>query len=565
MKAFYDSETEVATADGILYLWCKEGKNQRLSTYMVEADASGTTGNDPEGISAVDFEVITDNNPVYWDNVIVSTADPDGPCGNYTGVSGLTVFCEDFEDHQSDTCTDYGWTHPGGAVDCQFTTSNEAANNKYSAEVEDTGAGTGRLIYDYTDLDEGYVKWNWRTWDNAVSFTSYDWLFLSNEITGKFGTDNKINWQVHSGGVTINDCLCNGKTIDDSDQWYSMKIYYKESSGASDGEFYFWCRKGTGFALPTDTGVADCSTTVHNNQNDLQEFEIYNSSNNNPFVYDNIIVTDGTADNPDPDYSSYCNLSAPDWQEYTHWSVDWDYHIDQRRACYDGGDSFQFAIGDDATIAMPATASPSGATANCSGGFAVLVESASSEGIYYTDWTNGPSDIWDGGWIWRGCFNFSGNPTATTWPFYTYVTYLQDMFGVYVQINGMVFVSYEDDNEGSVDIDTGFDIDDDCSGSCDDKWWMLEVQFDPTRCTGDGDDCGDAGEDELAVRWVSDTDGDGSFADESWSAWVYEASTEDLDAWGTVPTQFKTGADWDNADYWTDGFQFNVNYTYTTP
>jgi len=109
-----------------------------------------------------------------------------------------------------------------------------------------------------------------------------------------------------------------------------------------------------------------------------------------------------------------------------------------------------------------------------------------------------------------------------------------DNIQVKLESVGSFTMGWEDNNNGEVENNIAAVDFDGHEG----YWIKLHWKWDTTRCDdgiADGQ-CGDAGEDEWCMRGLIDTDHDGSFDDESWTAWDCEASTKNFKVWGSEPS-----------------------------
>jgi hypothetical protein len=417
--------------------------------------------------------------------------------------------------------------------------------------VWDAGITNGSLNKAFAATDPVFLSFNWRHGDANLSDYTFVNLNGAAYCNVDISTDKVDCWH---GAWVIDDAQCNGADLQ-SDTWYSVKIKYVADPGGSTGELYWWCKDGKELDLPIATDAADASATNGQDATTANDLTFLHAAGQSESLYDNILVSEA-----DPYSNTYCATAS--WQDYTYMSWEGDHTDDTDRPCSEGGDGYDFTVTGTATIATPAQASPTTATATCTGGNALLVDSAGE----YLDGTSEPGQF--DKFIMRLCGRIDGNGTGASGDTFLYAeqTAAQDLFHIWIDLSGQVHVTWEDDNAGAVSVGTGLDVDSGCGGAnCYGHWWVVEVQMDPTRCTDGDGACNDAGEDEMSVRYVADTDDDGDFADEAWSAWVDESSDHDFDAWATDPSKFCIG-DYNSQytqDMFIDGVQFNQTFTWS--
>lgn len=211
----------------------------------------------------------------------------------------------------------------------------------------------------------------------------------------------------------------------------------------------------------------------------------------------------------------YC--SSITWNTISDFTLDFSHPTDARTAC--GTD--EVGVLTTATIATPAIASPG------SGGDALYV--AANTSYIQFDNTGSPFTSQYGEII--SNFQISGDGSNNDFLFNIVGVPAQDRMEIYVHgSTGRIYVTWEDNNNGTIDIYSG-DVD-----AFYGDWIQIHVKWDTTRCT-DGT-CDGVGEDELAIRTRVDDNRDGDFADggaEDWTAWTYETSAVDMGAWATEP------------------------------
>jgi hypothetical protein len=167
--------------------------------------------------------------------------------------AGTELFCADFENNQ--TCVNAGWTVAGSTSDCQAT---DYKIELYGLKLNDTGTDPTIKIATTTNQGNAYLKFNFRS--SAASTTNYFVKLLESNLTTSI-----VRVYTSSTGLKLYVGTGSTETLAiSSDTWYTVKVYYNNSTGATDGTAYLWYTEGTDQALPTATGSANATFAAHN-------------------------------------------------------------------------------------------------------------------------------------------------------------------------------------------------------------------------------------------------------------------------------------------------------------
>jgi hypothetical protein len=213
--------------------------------------------------------------------------------------------------------------------------------------------------------------------------------------------------------------------------------------------------------------------------------------------------------------------ASQSWNTLTDFSVDFDHTTDNKQACYNASDGEVGTLNNSATIATPGTIGP------VSGGDAVLSDADQR----FIDFDN-DTPYFDSKWG-ELYFTFLVTGDNTEEDCILNINHdANNRLRLYISASGAMSLLWEDNSAGNINIG-GADVDDTSA-----DWIQVHIKWDTTRCTDGDGNCGDANEDEVAMRWRIDDNRDGDFGDggnEDWSAWEVESSTKDAAIWATEP------------------------------
>ena len=237
--------------------------------------------------------------------------------------------------------------------------------------------------------------------------------------------------------------------------------------------------------------------------------------------------------------------SAQDWNVLTSFRLDFDHTTDNKTACLASGTEVgTLATG---TIVTPGTPSPG------SGGDA-LYANANTEYIHFDNPAPYFRSLYGELYI---LFMVPAEP-GSTMDFVNIYDSADDRLELAITATGKINALWEDNNAGSIQEESAFDISNACVGSsnCYDDWIQAHVIWDTTA----------GGNVEFGHQYRVDDNRDGDFEDggaEDWTSMEY--ATGDLNEMGTEPTtdDFKFG--YHDATYQVDIYIDDVEISYDQP
>lgn len=247
--------------------------------------------------------------------------------------------------------------------------------------------------------------------------------------------------------------------------------------------------------------------------------------------------------------ADYCTTQT--WATLTSFKLDFGHTTDTKTACLSTGTELGITSAGT-TISTPTPASPG------SGGGAITGDATAE----YIDFDNSlPYFQSQYGELYLKAL-VTGNNANDTRLLGIVQTANEDQLIVQVTASGGWQALWEDHNSGVVSVIVSGAYDLDAAGY--NHWAQIHVKWDTTRCTDTGENCADAGEDELCMRVRIDTNDDGDFGDggaEDWSSYSCETDATDMLAWTAEPTtdDFKFGLVTGTYDVqiWVDDVEIN--------